>query len=263
MKLSLVVLSLFLGLSTFAQPPGFQDLVILYADGKYDKCIAKAEKYTQKDDTKREPVPYVYMSMALFEISKNSSEWVKKDPQYARAFGSALRYAGSFYKKAQRKDGFEIGEYQDHLDALALVVLDDVQLYWEEEQYSKAASEMGKLANFAGDNAGVMLLKGVSQWRNRVKGGAKLDWKIALPLLDSITYDDVLDRPKEDIADDEWERYVLDHAAARTFYMGITEMAILMKETNQMDKAREYIEKGYIYFDKHPEYKKLYDEIVN
>lgn len=263
MKLSLVLLSLFLGINAFTQAPNFQDLVILYADGKYDKCIAKAEKYTMDDDTKREPLPYVYMSMSFFEISKNSSEWVKKDDAYSRAFGNALRYAGSFYKKAQRADGFVIGDYQDHLDALALVVLDDVQLYTTEGQHSKAASEMGKLANFAPDNAGVMLLKGVTQWRNRVKGGAKLDWKIALPLLDSLTYDDVLDRPKEDIADDEWEQYVLDHAAARTFYMGITEMAKLMVETNQMDKAREYIEKGYIYFDKHPEYKKLYDEIVN
>ena len=44
---------------------------IVDVDGgwKYEKVLYKAIRYTEDDDTKKEPVPYVFMSMAFFKIS--------------------------------------------------------------------------------------------------------------------------------------------------------------------------------------------------
>ncbi len=162
--------------SLHAQPPGFEDLVILYADGKYDKCILKAEKYTEKEDTKREPVPYIYMSMSLFQISKDQS-WVEKNEEFAKAFKDALKYAAKFSKSD--KDNAYASEYKEYLDELLNAVIEESQFFVMEEKYSKAVGNYKKVCEIFPNSAGGWLYKGVMDWRNRVKADAKIAWENA------------------------------------------------------------------------------------
>ena len=56
--------------------------------GKYEKVLYKAIRYTEDDETKKEPVPYVFMSMAFFKISESSdAELLLK---YSKALKDAL-----------------------------------------------------------------------------------------------------------------------------------------------------------------------------
>ena len=66
MKHILTIAAFLLGSASFAQKHVYEDLLVMYVDEKYDKCIAKAEGYTMADDTKKDALPFLYMSMWFF-----------------------------------------------------------------------------------------------------------------------------------------------------------------------------------------------------
>src|SRR5690606_10685134 len=53
-----------------AQDKQYDDLLVRYVDEKYEDCLVRAERYTQGDKTKKDPLPFLYMSMCLYEMSK-------------------------------------------------------------------------------------------------------------------------------------------------------------------------------------------------
>ena len=87
MKKVITILSFaFLALSAVAQGD-YNDLLELLVDEEYEKLLYKAEKYTLSDKTKKDALPYVYMSMAYYEISKRD-EFAEK---YPKAFKESLK----------------------------------------------------------------------------------------------------------------------------------------------------------------------------
>ncbi|MCB0198137.1 MAG: hypothetical protein KDJ65_39710, partial [Anaerolineae bacterium] len=60
----------FTAFTATAQKHVYEDLLVLFVDENYEKCLAKAENYTVNDDTRKDPLPYLYMSMSLYEMSK-------------------------------------------------------------------------------------------------------------------------------------------------------------------------------------------------
>ena len=90
MKKLLVILSLvFYTAGNTVLSQEYQDLLILFVDEKYEKCFAKALKYTENEKSKKHPLPYLYASMASFEMSqdhKYSADWPK-------AYSTALSFA--------------------------------------------------------------------------------------------------------------------------------------------------------------------------
>ena len=267
--LSLLIL---MGISSVAQPPEYGDLVVLFADGKYDKLIKKCQKYMDKSDTKSDAIPYIYMANAYFEISKDQT-WMQKDPTYKRAYGNSLRYAAQFRKKVDRmKEAGErkrlIKEYRPFLLELKAAVMEDVDLYMhgEKPSYSKAAAELKRVVTFAPDDAGAWLLKAVCTYKSGNKSGAKMDFEQANTLLDSLNFaEDVMDLgPGESLSDIEnWEKEVQNNPEARMLMNGLIECARMYIESRKSDMAEDYITKGFQWFEKHPVYKEAYDEIVN
>ena len=51
----------------------YEDLLVLYVDEDYEKCISKAERYTERDQTRRDALPFLFLSMCYFEISKRTT----------------------------------------------------------------------------------------------------------------------------------------------------------------------------------------------
>ena len=45
----------------------FDELLMWMVDEKFEKVLYNAIRYTEDDETKKEPVPYVFMSMAYFK----------------------------------------------------------------------------------------------------------------------------------------------------------------------------------------------------
>ena len=51
---------------SFAQEKNeFEELLLLFVDEEYEKCLRKAEKYTLDKETRREPMPYLYIAMCM------------------------------------------------------------------------------------------------------------------------------------------------------------------------------------------------------
>ena len=68
-----------------AQSDKYDELVILYADEKYDKVIEQSEKLSGKDANKKDAEPYFWMSQAFYKISLSGTI----DPAYKNAYKSS------------------------------------------------------------------------------------------------------------------------------------------------------------------------------
>ena len=76
-----------------------------YVDEEYEKCLVKAEGYTINEETKKDPLPYLYMSMCLYEMSKIEKYTAMED--YKKADRDAMKYAEKYRKKDKNKEFFD------------------------------------------------------------------------------------------------------------------------------------------------------------
>ncbi len=73
----------------------YMDLLLLFVDEKYDVCYGKAMKYTGKDKTKADPLPYLYIAMSSFEMSQDH----KYTNVYPKAYKTAISYSAKYRKR--------------------------------------------------------------------------------------------------------------------------------------------------------------------
>ena len=157
--IALLLLSTFVKL--FAQE--YQDLLLLYVDEKYDKCYDKAVKYTGNDKTKKDALPYLYASMALFEMSRDHA-YVDDFP---KAFKESLSYAAK-YRKKDIEDAYK-EDSQEYIEKLKMVVVEEVENYLMEgtdKGYSKSVSLIKKIKDIDRKDYGAYLLWGLLETLN-------------------------------------------------------------------------------------------------
>lgn len=236
----------FLSVTTIGSAQEFEDLIILYADGKYDKCLVKAEKYTDDDDTKRHPLPYLYMSMSFFEISKDAS-WVEKNEEFDGAFKDALSYAGKYAMKDARNDWEYHAEYLDFFLELQEVVLEDCRNYLADEDFSRAAGELGKLVRFMPNDPGAWLLNGVANQRNRNARNAMESFQESDKILEA----------------EDFNFENLEDVQKEILKVGMMEYAKMQEYFRKKEEGIKMLDKGKIYFENDEEFAKFYDEYVN
>ncbi|MFM7682425.1 MAG: hypothetical protein ACKO7P_06735 [Bacteroidota bacterium] len=94
---------LLLSLATFAnaQKTQYDDLLSLFVDEKYVKCLQKAESYTLSDKTKGHPLPFLFVSRCYYEISKIDDAKMKED--YANAGKDCFTYISKYFQAATVK----------------------------------------------------------------------------------------------------------------------------------------------------------------
>lgn len=141
--------------SSFGQE--YEDLLVLLVDEDYEKCFDKAIKYTEKEDTKNDPLPYLYAAQALFEMSRDH-KYVETFPN---AYKDALSFAGKYRKQdkayAYRSDA---EPFIEKLKTIILEEIDNFLLDADEKAYKKALGLMKKVVKFDPDCAGSVLLWG-------------------------------------------------------------------------------------------------------
>lgn len=239
-KFTILCMSIFGVFMAMAQPPTYDDLLIYFADEDYDKLLKKAEKYTQKDDTKRDAVPYVFMSRANFEISKNAD--LLED--YPKAFKDAVKYAGKAIKKD--KDGSAYEEYRDYFSQLKKVLVEEVENYLIDQDYKKAEGTVRYVLKLNEQDLGAFFMMAYLKNANGDMGGAREYVMEGEKLLEETS--SVSDLRTEDL---------------RLLKLGLMKYALYMHEKGKTNEAKKVINKGYQWFDSEPEYVKAYDEIVN
>lgn len=239
-KILLIVTLIFSYQFAQSQPPTYDDLLILYADEDYDKCLRKAERYTQKDDTKRDPMPYLYLSKCNFAMSKDA-EWKEKYPD---SYKDAFSYAGRA-RRADR-DSTIYDEHRDYFSELKKSALEEILNLMDEGSYGRALGSIFKVRMFAFEDVGSMFMLAACYLEKRNGSKAYQLYTDGMKELNKIkSFDDMR---SEDII---------------LLKKGLMYYAQSANKNYMQDNAKKAINAGYQWFQDDEEYQKTYDELVN
>lgn len=166
-KLLTLTAFLVLHVAAIAQKHVYEDLLVLYVDEKYEKCLAKAEAYTLAEATKKDALPFLYMSMCLFEMSKQE----KYAADYPKAKRDALKWAEKYRKKDKDKEFF--GNYEDYWAELNTASFQDGENFLDDPKgVSKAKQIFDGMTGYYPENPGAWLMLAMCQYKsNLVKEG--------------------------------------------------------------------------------------------
>lgn len=215
-----VVLLLAAGTKTLqAQPEEdpFKDILFMIIDGDYKKAISRAERYQEKDDTRRDPRPYIYASMAYYEISKDES--LQKD--YPRAFSEAIKNA---YKASRYdKDNVYMPEHARYINELKADIMREARFEFEQGSWRKAITNAKYVSRIDPNDLSALLLRGVAEVKSRNEYQAKTTFDEADEALKNFSASDISLDAKE------------------AYRYAILQYADLMAEEGTKDRARPYL----------------------
>lgn len=220
-----------------AQPPTYDDLLIYYADGDYEKLLKKAESYTLKDDTKNDPLPYLFLSKANFEMSKDQV-WLEK---YPKAYGDAIKYGGMCIKKD--KDSTVYHEHIKYFTELKEAIVEEIVNIVETGQYPKLMGLIPKLHKIDVNDVGSYYLKAAAEIQNGDKSTAKETIKVANERLAQVK------------SIEGWREVDL-----RMLKLGIMEYAKAAVKINQRQTAIDTLNKVKQWFENDEEFMAYYNE---
>ena len=242
MKKALLIFLLVTGASiaSIAQPPTYDDLLIYYADGDYEKLLKKAEAYTLSDKTKADALPYLYLSKANFDMSRDAV-WLD---DYPKAFADAVNYAGTCIKKD--KEGIVYQEHIKYFTDLKEALVEEIKNLVETGAYPKVVGAISKLHRIAKEDVGSYFLKAAAEYNTGDKGTGK------------ITMQDAYKRLGEVTSVEGWRPVDLD-----MLKLGIIEFSKSLIKMNQKPKAQELLGMVKQWFENDEEFMDFYNEVVN
>jgi len=195
-----------------------KEILFMVIDGDYEKAVSKSEKYMDKDATKRDPRPYMYASMAYFEISKND----EMAEDYPRAFRDAIKYGG----KARRydRDNEYMPDFDRYLAELKAEVMKEARFHFDTENWRKCATFSKNVQRLDPNDLSAILLKATSEWRGRNSYQAETTITEAKEALDNFSAADVTIEAKP------------------AYIFALTEFAKLMKEEGRKSDATVFLD---------------------
>ncbi|MFN0031614.1 MAG: hypothetical protein ACKVOR_05590 [Flavobacteriales bacterium] len=238
---NIFVLSLFIltmSMSATAQTDkDYRDLLSLFVDEKYEKCLYKAEGYTLKDETKKDPLPYLFMSRCYFEMSKDDQFKEK----YPDAFKSAMKYLSKYGSKDKEKK--YLADYEDFFDEIRTTAMNEAESQFDLEKYTKCKTIYDQLTDLDANDAGAQLMLGLSFAGMKSKKESETAITKAMNLL------------KEKTAGKSKSQLVLLKNALVLY-------ATALNDTGNKEVAKEWLDMGLEYFKDDKEYMVTYDTIA-
>ena len=223
-----------------AQPPDYDDLLISYADGEYEKCLKDAEKYTLKDKTKKDPLPYLYLAKCNYKLSQDD----QYSEKYPKAFKDGVKFASKCIKYDTEGTVFE--EEYDFFKTLKAGLIEDLKNLVAIGKYPKMLSPISLLQRLDKEDVGSYWLKAAVMYRNQDKSSAKVVVKEAQAKLDAVT------------SVDGWAPIDLE-----SLKFGVMEYCKAMVDMNQIQKAKDLLGKVKQWLEFDEEFMAYYDEVVN
>jgi hypothetical protein len=242
MKNVLFILISLITVGSFAQKEKYDDLLVLFADGNYEKLVKSAEKYTLNDNTKKDPLPYLWMSKGLYEMSKDAK--YTSDETFKNAYKDAISAAGKFLRYDKEGDYTEEGS--DFIYKLKGSLIEVIENELSTKNYPRAYGWVLKMKKLAPEDAGNTYLEGTCQYQKGDKSGATLTWKEADAMLAKITSVD--DWHKEDF---------------QLLKIGVFGTAQCYIDSRREEMAKALLNKVKQWFEDDDDFKAKYDEIVN
>jgi hypothetical protein len=178
----LLLLLTFAGQKTLAQENNYMDLLVMLVDEEYEKCVKKCEKLTEHDDTKKDPLPYLYLSMAYYEMSLDS----KYTEDYPKAFFNSLSSLIK-YRRVDQEFLFK-NDALPYIEKIKFVLaeeIDNYQLEDTEKAHKKIKGYLKKIVRIDPEDTGAELMLGVYEYKTKNKSGGK---KIIKSGLENVQY---------------------------------------------------------------------------
>lgn len=158
--LSLILIVPFFISTAFSQEKEYEKLHLMYVDGKYEKLFYQSIKLTEKESTRKEPLPYLYTSMALFHISENPDRNME---EFKNAFKGAVKYAAKFRKVDKENEYIEFEP--EYFKKLKKVLNVDTKNYFvdlnDQSTLKKGSSYIKNYFKIDGNNTGLQYLLSV------------------------------------------------------------------------------------------------------
>lgn len=238
-KVLLLVIALISMNLTFAQKD-YDDLLELIVDEKYERCLIKADKYIYSDDTKKDPLPYLYSSIAMFRINESSDEKVKE--KYPKAAKEALKFASKYAKKDKESEFY--AEFTDYFIELRAATYEEAENYDAEEKYTKSKGLYKYLTVIDGNDPAASIYRGYTEWALRSKREAQESFDAAKKILD--------EKGIDHLEDDQVTR----------LRVGIIMLAEYLEANGEHGMAVEWMKIGQKYFSDDNSFSVTYNEIV-
>ena len=226
MKKYILLLFVFISISKFyAQPPLYNDLLILFVDGNYKKLAAKAEKYTLKEETKNDPYAYLWTSKALFKISQMNDN----DEMYKNAYKDCISFMSKCIKKDKNHEVYD--KEKDFIFELKNSIIENTINEYVSKNYKKAQDYCKKLVSIFPDDVSTKFMDAVCRFQNKDIPGANTIWNENQRAFELITnIDNLNDKEKEFLR------------------LAVIESIKCFKENKQVDRAKNIGEKAKKWF---------------
>jgi hypothetical protein len=241
MKTILILCTLFTSSFTILAQD-YDDLLVLFADGNYEKLVKVADSYTQKEKTKKDPEPYYWLAKGLFAMSKDA-EYTSQE-KYKNAYKDAIGAVSKFVKLD--KDGSKYEEYRAFFSEFKMSMVEVIENEIASGNYSKAAGWIIKIPKIDPNDFAYLYVEGACKYRKGDKAGASTCWKAADEKLNALTSID--DWREEDI---------------KMLALGLMETAECYLDSKRIESAKEVMNKGFKWLEDNEAFKSKYDEIVN
>ena len=234
----------FYSTALFAQEHTYDDLLILYVDEEYEKCIRKAERYTSKSDTRRDALPYLYLSKCYHEMSKDE-KYTSQD-EWKRADREALKYAVRYRKKDKHDEFFKA--HEDYWRELNTYAMDAGMSWLEQGNVSKARMIFNRMVGYDPGNPGAWQMLALCQSMNRQHREAE----------------ESMEKFHEALAAAEQKDPELRYLSSDQFKLMKNAMILhseYLTENGMADSARTVMDLGVAHFEEDPEFRSLYQEL--
>jgi hypothetical protein len=172
-KIAAFALILLGSFQAFSQAPDYDDLKILFADGKYEKLTKYADNYTQKENLKKDPIPYVWLAKGLHKISISGT----KDENFKNAFKDAIGAMTKAFKLD--KDSTLMNEFGDFIAEFQVALGEYITNDLTAKDYAKASGWAMKYSKISYHPIGAQYIDGAAKYRKADKGTALTIWKTA------------------------------------------------------------------------------------
>lgn len=152
-------------------------------DGKFEKVLYKAIRYTEDDDQKKHPMPYFYMSKAYLSIHKSDDSDLREayEVDKLKALKNSLKYASKFVKKDRDKD--YVPAEQDFIEELRKETLVAAETEIDNGKYTKAKGYYKYLTALDEEDPGAWLMFGTVYLTLKARRDAETCWEKAKNLI--------------------------------------------------------------------------------
>ncbi|MFM1931558.1 MAG: hypothetical protein RL226_861 [Bacteroidota bacterium] len=235
-----LTLFIFSGIFAGAQS-NYDDLLELIVDKKYERCLYKAMKYTEEEKTTKDPLPYLYVSMAYFKIDQSEDETLKAKYDN-KAFKESLKYAVKYRKKD--KESLYYAEFAEFFSELREKTMVQAEQEMGEEKYTRSKGTYKYLCDIDANDVGAWIMKGYSEYMLKSKKDATLSWDEAKKI--------VSEGRAEGLRDEQ----------LRLFKKGVITLAEMFDAEGSRSEAEAWLEIGKPFFENEKDFMVTYRTIV-